>query len=423
MKDMRVLWLSMNDGLLCHLDGTGYHGIGWISSLQSLVEQTDVTLALAYVSKSDQDVRTVGRTEYYPIYQKPRNRFQKLREYYGGYRHIDRERYVPQIQAVIGQFRPDVIHLFGIDSDFATILGRTDLPVIVHYQGILGPISNTFFPSGISKLSFLFPPTIREWLLRNGTRYAYDIMRVRSRQEEQLFKSARYFMGRTRWDEEISKLLSPDSIYYTVNEVLRPAFYEHAGEWHHFDGEFTIVSTLSETTYKGLDLVLKTADLMHRQLDMPFRWKVVGITPDSKFVRHFERALDITGSAVGVTYEGIKSEPDLVTELLNSHVYVHTSYIENSSNSICEAQLLGVPVVATRVGGTDSLIEDGKSGLLIPANGVYELAVRLKRLASDTAMTETIGKTGYEIALERHNPTKITDALMDTYRNVLMRSE
>ena len=423
MKDMRVLWLSMNDGLLRSTDGSRYHGQGWIASLQSFVEQTDVTLALAYVSECDRDVRTVGRTTYYPIYQRPRNRFQKLREYYGGYRHLDRERYILQINAVISQFRPNVIHLFGIENGLATILGRTDVPVIVHLQGILGPVSNTFFPSGMSRFSFLFPFTLREWLLRNGSRYAYDSMRVRSRQEEELFRSAMYFIGRTRWDEEISKLLSPDSIYYTVNEILRPAFYEHKGEWHYNNGEFTIVSTLSETTYKGLDLILKTADFMRRQLGMKFHWKVIGVNANTPFVRHFERAMAITSSEVGVKYKGVKGESDLVAELLNSHVYVHTSYIENSSNSICEAQLLGIPVVATRVGGTDSLIEDGKSGLLIPSNGVYELAARLKQLSSDGSMAEKLSRAGYETALKRHNPDAIIEALTDAYCNVLEESQ
>lgn len=420
---MRVLWLSMNEGLLHCAGGSDYYGQGWIASLQSFVEHTDVTLALAYVSEIDQNVRTIGRTTYYPIYQKPRNRFQKIREYYGGYRQINRERYVPQIQAVINQFRPDVIHLFGIENGLATILGRTDVPVIVHLQGILGPVANTFFPSGMSRHSFLFPPTHREWILRNGRRYAYDSMRVRSRQEELLFRSAQFFIGRTRWDEEISRLFSPDSIYYTVNEVMRPAFYKHGGEWRHFDGEFTMVSTLSETTYKGLDLVLKTADFMRRQLGMKFHWKVIGVNANTPFVRHFERAMAITSSEVGVTYEGVKGESNLVAELLDSHVYVHTSYIENSSNSICEAQLLGLPVVATRVGGTDSLIEDGKSGLLIPSNGVYELAARLKQLSSDGSMAEKLSRAGYETALKRHNPDAIIEALTDAYCNVLEESQ
>lgn len=409
----------MNDGLLHCSDGSGYKGMGWIASLQSLVEQTDITLALAYVSERDRDVRTVGHTTYYPIYQKPRSRFQKLKDYYGGYKHLDRERYVPQLKAVISQFRPDVIHLFGIENVLATILGRTGVPVIVHLQGVLAPYANTFFPSGMSRHSFLFPPTLREWVLRNGSIYAFDSMKIRSEMEVQLFRSAGYFMGRTRWDEEISRLLSPDSLYYTVNEVLRPAFYENAGAWNHNDSPFTIISTLSETTYKGLDLVLKTADLMHRRLGLQFCWKVVGIKPETPFVRHFERTLGISSSAVGVTYEGVKDESGLVAELLKSHVYVHPSYIENSSNSICEAQLLGLPVIATRVGGTESLIEDGKSGLLIPSNGVYELAVRLKQLSSDSDMACRIGRTGCEVALERHNPSSIVAALTDTYLHVV----
>ena len=49
----------------------------------------------------------------------------------------------------------------------------------------------------------------------------------------------------------------------------------------------------------------------------------------------------------------------------NSHIF-HSSYIENSPNSVGEAQMVGVPVVASRVGGTDSMVEHGKTGFMYP---------------------------------------------------------
>jgi len=56
---------------------------------------------------------------------------------------------------------------------------------------------------------------------------------------------------------------------------------------------------------------------------------------------------------------------EMVEAMKISRFMVHPSYIDNSPNSICEAQILGLPVVATNVGGVESLIENGKTGLLI----------------------------------------------------------
>lgn len=64
----------------------------------------------------------------------------------------------------------------------------------------------------------------------------------------------------------------------------------------------------------------------------------------------------------------------LVELLLESDLYVHTAYIDNSPNAICEAQYLGMPIIATYVGGVPSLIEQGKDGVLIPANDPFMLA-------------------------------------------------
>lgn len=423
---MRILWLSVNKGLYkAHKQKEkGYHGGGWISSLQQLIIHThDNTLALAYVTHTPMRKEVQDNTIYYPIYEAPKSSWHKIMEYYGGYKKIDGKKYLNQIQQIIQDFQPDIIHLFGMENPMATILGNTTVPVVVHLQGLLGPYDNAFLPAGFNKSSFLFPISIREWLLRNGYIFAKNSINVRGERELSLFKKVKYAMGRTEWDYQVSQLLAPQSKYFHVDEVLREPFYENAGKWEFPKmQDFKIISTLSNTIYKGLDTILKTAKLLKTQSNIPFKWIIAGISPQDPIVLFFERKLHIIGKSVNVEYIGIQNANQLCNELLCSHIYVHPSYIDNSPNSVCEAQLLGMPVIGTFVGGIPSLIKHKKNGLLVPANAPFDLTYLLKKCFTEKYYATQLGKQGYKEAEQRHDKTKILKDLIQTYQDIIQQN-
>ena len=357
-------------------------------------------------------------TYYYPIYHKPQSIFGKLRTYYGGYKRIDDNAFVPQIQKVISDFKPDVIHLFGMENPMATILRKTAIPIVVHLQGLLAPCDVAFFPVGLNKSSFLWPFSKEEWLLRNGSVYAKNSIHVKGIRERMLFKRVDYVMGRTDWDYEVSQLLAPHSRYFHVDEVIRPCFYERAGSWKvKARGKLVVISTISQTIYKGLDLILKTASLLEEETDIDFEWLVVGVSSGSNYVRFFEKNVGVKTSKV--RYLGVLNAEQLRDSLLESDVYVHPSYIDNSPNSVCEAQLLGMPVIATGVGGVPSLVTHKVTGLLVPANAPYELAYWIMHVTKEKAMAGEMGRKAANVAWKRHDRDVIVKQLLQTYNTIL----
>lgn len=421
-KKIRVLWLSALPGLRQD-GGSGYNGGGWIASLQRVVMQCpEIELALAYSSHGKEEKAVEDGCTYYPVYAKPLTAWQKLRHYYGGYRHIDENAYVEELKRVIDDYRPDVIHLFGLECPFATILGRADVPVIVSLQGFLGPCSNAFWPIGMNHSTFNWPPTWREMVVRNGYRYAKKSIDVRGRNERRLFKNVRHCMGRTEWDFQVSRLMSPGSQYYHVDEVLRPVFYDNEGKWKQPATEkFVITSTISQTIYKGLDFVLRTAELLESETGVDFEWRVVGVDGASAYVRFFEKYTGIHSERV--RYMGVMSADEICHNLLETNLYVHPSYIDNSPNSVCEAQLLGVPVAAANVGGVASLVEHSETGILVPANGPYELAYHIQVLAQMPELAESLGQSGQIRAAQRHDQPTILFDLIDAYKQVIAYSQ
>jgi glycosyltransferase involved in cell wall biosynthesis len=73
-------------------------------------------------------------------------------------------------------------------------------------------------------------------------------------------------------------------------------------------------------------------------------------------------------------------------------IYVNSSISEGISLTILEAMAAGLPVVATNVGGTSEVIEDGCTGLLVPARDAAAIGDALVALVAAPERRQTIGR-------------------------------
>ena len=89
----------------------------------------------------------------------------------------------------------------------------------------------------------------------------------------------------------------------------------------------------------------------------------------------------------------------LIDIMCDSTMYVHTAYIENSPNSICEVQLVGMPIVSTMVGGILTLVRNGEDGDLLPANDPWQIANAIIELSKDKVRMMRYSKNSRQHAL------------------------
>ena len=86
--------------------------------------------------------------------------------------------------------------------------------------------------------------------------------------------------------------------------------------------------------------------------------------------------------------------PDIGNVYAALDVFVLPSRSEGMSNTILEAMASGTPIVATRVGGTPELVEDHRTGRLVPAEDPAALAGALMTLATDCGLRLRMGDAG-----------------------------
>lgn len=186
--------------------------------------------------------------------------------------------------------------------------------------------------------------------------------------------------------------------------------------------------------YNGVDLdryaAPETCCTLHEELGIPADAPIVGVVarlesekghptlleawpavlaavPDARLVvvgegsrrEALEAQADELGVLDGVVFTGRRDDVPAVTAALD--VAVLPSYREAQGLSILEAMALSRPVVASAVGGIPEMIEDGRTGLLVPPHDAPALAAAITRLLTDHALADTIGRAGHDLAYDQ----------------------
>jgi glycosyltransferase involved in cell wall biosynthesis len=92
---------------------------------------------------------------------------------------------------------------------------------------------------------------------------------------------------------------------------------------------------------------------------------------------------------------------------------------EALSNVLLESMAAGVPVVATRVGGTPEAIEDGANGVLVPPGDARAMADAICRLLADPGRAARLGQAARHSINERFSMERMVSATDQLYQALL----
>lgn len=415
---MRILCIAAKAGNYQspHSCSDGYNGGGWISSMQNeLAKRDDIKLGIAFCRNGEPAKVEQDGVVYYPIPHHTKSKKDKIIDLF---KLNDATRdevlwpyYEQKFKEVIEDFKPDVIHIFGSEL-YHGLAARVagNIPMVLHIQGLLSICIYVFLPPGFSRREYIMSGKGLQGKFHNLQYLAYWKRSVY--REKAILDAVPYVIGRTDWDRQAMAVLNPKAKYYYGGEILRDVFYK--ARERQFPKVPTITSTISFPTYKGYDVILKVAYILKNELHLDFQWNVYG-NVDPEFM---EKHIGLRHQDLNVNLCGVASAETLCDTLLSSTMYFHSSYIENGCNSVSEAQMVGVPVVASRVGGVDSTVEHGKTGFLYPVTDPYMAAYYIKRLIDNKEENMAIGIKAREIALVRHDKRQIVEDLLDVYNQI-----
>ena len=140
------------------------------------------------------------------------------------------------------------------------------------------------------------------------------------------------------------------------------------------------------------------------------------VAGDGELRAELERETDRLRLREHVRFLGARSDvPDL---LAGMDVFVLSSRTEGYSLALVEASAAALPIVATDVGGNAEIVQDGRTGLLVPSGDDARLATAMEELARSAARRELLGRQARQWALEEGS----LDAMCDGYERLYGRA-
>ena len=159
---------------------------------------------------------------------------------------------------------------------------------------------------------------------------------------------------------------------------------------------------------KGLDVFSDTIDMLEKQ---QVRHKVL-VIGDGPARAWFEHRLP------NAIFVGFQSGNDLGRAAASMDMLFNPSVTEAFGNVTLEALACRAPVVAARATGSDSLVQDGRTGRLIRPGAIGQFARALRGYLEDAALRRTHGAAAKAFA-DQYRWDTVNQAMLDTYLRVL----
>ncbi len=168
---------------------------------------------------------------------------------------------------------------------------------------------------------------------------------------------------------------------------------------------------------KGLDILPQAVAILDDAANT--RLLIVGGSSENdRELQHLGTMAQRLGIEDSVTFTGSLRQTELPTYYSAADVFVLPSYYESFGLVALEAMACGTPVVASRVGGLKTFVEDGKTGYLIPWRCPEPFAQRLDVLLANPDLRATMGKAARSKARQM-SWSGVVDRMQDFYAFLL----
>jgi len=382
---LKVLWLCpYPHEQIQGSDDNPVHPAPWITELEKeICHKVELTVA-SCSNRLKQVIKLKKNSVGYIFCPSPRLRYDMLSLY-----RLRIRRLFDALKEIGPEF--DVIHVHGTEHQYEIVARKLSRPYVVSMQGVMR-YYRAYHPREFSAV-------YASWILNS----IYEHTGV---------KHGTDFICRTRFDSGFVRELNPLARIHTNWELIRKEFTQGGCN----EKSRNLLFLGGTSTFKGFREAMHCLNAVRsRGLDMRLRCCGHGnrAAVDRLIKKHRlnlrSRDIELLG------YQSAQQIADLFKDSL---CLIHPSYMDNSPNSICEAQVSGLPVIASDVGGVGSLITDGDTGMLVKRYDADGLADKVCRLAADPALYRSISERSRSLALQRHNREKIVNNTLEIYQNL-----
>lgn len=333
-------------------------------------------------------------------------------------------------KAIIEEFQPDIIHIHGTEYAHGLSFLNTskdNIKKVVSIQGLTKSISKLYL-EGIERKDIIKNITFRDIIKRDSIFQQKNKFTKRALYENEIIKKSDYIIGRTDWDKYNTKAINDSAKYFYLPEVIRKGFYENRWDINKVQ-RYSIYLSQSSYTIKGLHKLLEALKVVKNTypdvklyisgLNILNRKTIIDKIKFSGYGKYIKSLVKNYNLENNIEFTGILQENEVIERLLKTHVVVVPSVVENESNSLTEAHLLGMPTVAAFSGGMTDRIVHKKTGFLYPFYETHMCAGYIMEYFNNDELAKEYGENARNIAVTRNDPKSNVDKLLDIYNEII----
>lgn len=341
----------------------------------------------------------------------------------------EEETLVKRFQEIFADFEPDILHIFGTEYGHCLAAAKAfhrPKRVLIGLQGIISLCAGEYMADLPKKVCE--KNSFRDWLKQDGLVEQQEKFVLRGEWEKQALLLTANVTGRTDFDRKAAAKMNPQARYFHLNETLRKEFDQ--GKWSlRTCIPHRIFFSQADYPLKGFHYLLEALPLLQKRYgdvevavagnslvkrkSLKEQFKVSG------YGRYLQKLIKASGMENRISFLGKLSAGQMKEEYLKCHTFVCASSLENSPNSVGEAMCLGVPVVASRVGGIPSMLESEKEGLLFAKGNSKELGAAILRLWEEDGLCERLSQGAVMRARKTHDGEKNYRRLLEIYGDLV----
>ena len=332
------------------------------------------------------------------------------------------------IEEQIASFFPDIIHIWGTEYkhsfDIINYCKNINFSkIVISIQGMASVYGKFHYYANLP-INIIYGFSIRDIIRKDNVYLGRKRFIEQGKYEIAAIQNVNNIIGRTRWDYACARLINKNVTYYKCNEILRKTFYK--GKWEADKCEkHSIFFSQCHYPIKGFHIALTA-----------FKY-LVGYYPDLKvyvvgrdlntipfykislYQKYLLKIIKMHGLEDNIIFCGQLSAEEMRQKYLNCNVFVCASSVENSSNSIGEAMLLGCPIVASNVGGIGDLLCDEEDGFLYPFDEPYMLAYYVNKIFASDELASILSLNCQKHAKATHNEDDNYHNMIRIYRTII----
>lgn len=390
---------------------------GWLNGLSEAlktVKNVEVAIATVYYGKKMLKISNEGIV-YYLIPGAPAIKYNKSLEKY--WLRINED------------FSPQLVHIHGTEFSHGLAFQKAlpNVRTIISIQGLVSKCGESYY-AGINGNEILKNITFRDIVKNDNIFQAKRKFLKRGKNEVDMILRAYAILGRTTWDYAFCKSKKPDLLYFKNNEILRHEFYNKTWNINKIERNSVFVSQ-GAYPLKGIHYIIKAISILKKEypkiklyiagqniIKSDTFFSKIKLSGYGKYIKELIKNLNVEEN---IEFIGFLDEKQMLQKMLNSNVFVLPSALENSSNSLCEAMLLGMPCIASNTGGTMDILEHKKEGLLYSYTEPETLAYYISECFKNDELCLKLGVKAKENAEKRHNRENNVNEILNIYNNVL----